>query len=99
MFLKAAAQGDMIKKASHILTFISHGIEFKNMEVTVQLCEIIVRPLLNNCVEFCSTYYKNEIIAFVRIQRFARRMPRMESSSFLRGRLDMLGSFPWNKGN
>lgn len=31
MFLKAAALGDMIKKAPHILAFIRYGIEFKNM--------------------------------------------------------------------
>ena len=44
----------VIKKANRVLPFIARGMEFKTMEVMLQLYNVLVRPHLEYCVQFWS---------------------------------------------
>ena len=42
----------IVKKANGMLAFIARGFEYKDRDVLLQLSGVLVRPNLENCVQF-----------------------------------------------
>ena len=57
----------VIKKANGILSFIARGMEFKNREVMLQLCKMLVRPHPEYCAQFWSPYLRKDMLALERV--------------------------------
>ena len=83
----------VVKKAYGMLAFIGRGIEYKNLQVMLQLYRTLVRPHLEYCVQFWLPHYQKDVDALERVQkRFTRMLPGMEGISH-EERLDKLGLF------
>eukprot|EP00061_Rhincodon_typus_P012141 g37691.t1 len=59
----------IVKKAFGMLAFIGRCIEYRSWEVILQLYGILVRPLLEYCVQFCSPCYRKDVVKLERVQK------------------------------
>ena len=68
-------------------------IEYRSREVLLQLYRVLVRPLLEYCVQFWSPYLRKDIIGIEGAQRrFTRLIPGMSGLSYEQ-RLHRLGLY------
>ena len=58
----------------------------------LELYKTLARPQLEYCVKSWNPYYRKDVIALERVQRFTRMLPGLESFSY-EERLDRLGLF------
>ena len=81
-----------------MLAFIGRGIEFKNLQVMLQLYRILVGPHLEYSVQFWSHHYQEDVEALERVQKkFTRMLPGVEGISY-EERLENLICSHWNDG-
>jgi len=92
--LKVESQMDkVVKKAVGMLGFIGQNIEYRSCDVLLKLYSTLVRPELEYCVQFWSSYYCNDIIKRETVQkRFTRMLPGLDGLSYME-RLDRLELF------
>ena len=76
-----------------MLGYIVRSIEYKSKEVILTLCNSLVRPHLEYCVQFRGPHYKKDIEALEKVQRRATRLiPSIRERSY-EDRLKMLNLF------
>eukprot|EP00061_Rhincodon_typus_P007715 g29695.t1 len=84
----------MVKKTFSNLAFIAQIFEHRSWDVILRLYRMLVRPLLEYCVQFWSPCYGKDIIKLETVQkRFTRMLLGMEDLSY-KERLDRLELFP-----
>ena len=92
--LKVESQVDtVVKKAFSMLDFIDQNIEYRSWGVLLKLYKTLVRPHLEYCVQFWSSYSRKDIIKLERVQkRFTWMLPGLDGLSY-KDMLDRLGLF------
>jgi len=75
------------------IAFIGLSIEYKCWEIMLQLYTTLVRPHLENCVQFWSPHYQKDMEALEGVQRrFTGMLPGLEGVGY-EERLNKLGLF------
>ena len=62
------------RRANSILRTIKHGIASWLREVIVQLCSVLLQPHFNDCVQFGTPQYKQDVTLLDSSQRRAIKM-------------------------
>lgn len=60
-----------------MLAFIGQGIEYKSLEVMIQLERTLVRPHLEYCVQFWVPHYRKGARALERVHSYIRMIPAL----------------------
>eukprot|EP00061_Rhincodon_typus_P000426 g11664.t1 len=76
-----------MKMTFAMLAFIGQCIEYRSWEVMSWLYRILVRPLLEYCMQFWSPCYGKDVVKLERVQK---RFKKMEGLNY-RERLNRLG--------
>eukprot|EP00061_Rhincodon_typus_P014213 g41105.t1 len=70
-----------------------YTIEFKSLDIMLQLYGMLVRPFLEFCIQFWSPCYRKDIMKLERVRnKFTRMLPGLEDLSYKK-RLNKLGLF------
>eukprot|EP00061_Rhincodon_typus_P012572 g38393.t1 len=86
MFLRTS----VVKKAFSTLACIAQTFEYRSWDIMLRLDRMVVRPLLEYCVQFWFPCLREDIIKLEKIQkRFTRMLPGLEGLSY-KERLDRL---------
>eukprot|EP00061_Rhincodon_typus_P003151 g19407.t1 len=76
-----------------MLAFIAQSFEYKSWDVMLRLYRTLVRPLLEYCVQFCSSRFGKDIIKLEKVQkRFTKMLLGIEGLSY-KEKLDRLGLY------
>lgn len=82
----------VVKKAHCVLAFIAWGIEYKNLEIIMQLCKTLVKPHSEQMHAVWSPNYRKDVKALESVQRLTRMLHGLEGFSN-KMRLNRLGLF------
>ena len=89
--------GDAVRKAHRTFSCIHRCISSRPKEVILPLYTALVRPQLENCVQFWAPHFKRDVDNLEKVQRRATRMIRGQQGRTYKERLQDLNLFSLHK--
>ena len=82
--LKPSKQcSEVVKTANKLIGFIGRSFEFKTEKIILNLYSALVRPHLEYCVQYWSSYYKKDIEKLEGVQgRVTKLIPRLRNKPY-----------------